>query len=566
MRIYENGSPLNIYGARGPSYGYGAMTRYRPSSRVTPYAPGGVARYAGRAAGIYAAGNAATNAVGGPGLSSIFRSDIDFLRGKKSWKDLSAEIRAYKPGGALPSIQRGFDSVGNWLRGGIRSAGRSLGYRWKDEPMKLSDLEGRKRPLIQSGPGPSKRARVTTAKRPMMRIAGKRRYAKSTHGNYGGSFSGKRKYKTSKASLKGCVLKSEWNGTLTDVDAVYVGHNSHPIYHTLRAIGWAIMRLVAKKWGQDFNDFSTPLNGKDVTAAANLRITLSHRNTYNGVITDSTWLHGGDSWATIGDNIMHKIISNCGDSDTFYEIVQIKFANYDATAIESLQTVIFRAQDLKILVSGFSHLRVQNQTVGAVAEDGKDASKDDVVNNPLVGRQYFGSGQYHAWNFNNDYTTSVPTFYYSAADGALFITPGTATSIDSSMANSIKKPPPHKFVKGTKASMHVKLMPGQIKTSTVKFSYKKSLNGWIKYLFPVIRAATTLATLGSGHPLCSMGKNSFLGFEHMLHTGTEPDITLGYQCECSVSGIASYYRKVYCNPDYEKGIGSVVLEEDPAVS
>jgi len=508
------------------------------------------------------------------GAGKPYHDIKDWTVGKKSWKDMSRDVGTWEPEkGTFADWWINF--TGQKAERARQKANSDTSMRDAPPPppppSKSPFVKKETRSGREFGPGPSRKRGKTESSysdRPtnINSRSMKRKYF--TTGSYGGPFKGYYKKKLPTAALAGCVLKGEKNGTVSDTTSVYIGHTALPLIPMLRSIGWSIVRLLAKKWHQDFNSFLGAINGPDKTAAVSLRVTLTVRTSIGGVCTDFTWTDLSSSWAELGDNIMHHIITNCPDSAQYYEVVRIKFANIDATAIESLQTVIFNGSHLKIKVSGFSKLRVQNMTVSTSGDAATNENKDDIANNPLVGKQYYGNGHYHMYRFNNDYTTSIPTIYYASDDGRMTLAPTTATSLETAMLNFLTKPPPYKAFTNVKGHRSIKLMPGEIKYSKVSCSYKWNLNNWLRILLPTLSSITSLGGVGASGvgQYCNLSKNSFLGFEHMLHSGTEPDLSIGFQIDWTVSGIATYKKKQYCVPDVGSSILTKIVEEDPSVS
>lgn len=431
---------------------------------------------------------------------------------------------------------------------------------------KLIDGPGAKR--LRLGPGP----KAITAKSPM-----KRKYSLRTTGSYGGKFSGRKYRKISSASFKGCVLTYESNGTVSDSSCAYIGHNSHPLYLTLRAIGWSIARLLAKKWGIDFTNFNHDINGPDATAASDIRMVITKRTTFNGICNDSTVTLSNMTWAQLGDQIAHHLLAECSSSDIFYEIVRLKFAqkvqSISAGAGSEVHTIpepkppiILHGSHLKISVSGWSKLKLQNQTVSASGDAVATEQVDDITNNPLTGKKYFGKGQYHLMKFIDDYDTSAPALYYASDYGLLTLAPETATSLEGTALKVLRKPQNYKVFGNCFANCGVKLGPGEIKSSVVKKSYSMSLNKWIKFLFPVFRSSANIFSAPTGHHMCQIGSNSFFAFEHMVNTGSEPSVDIGYQLDNRVKAVAYHKRKLVCCADFQTGIATVTLEDDPAQS
>jgi len=381
-----------------------------------------------------------------------------------------------------------------------------------------------------------------------------------TFGNYGGRFTGRVKKKAANAAFEGAILKTEYSSTTSDANAVYVGHSSAPLYQVLRAIGWSIARLVAKFWHQDFTHFFTTINGPAATSVCDLTVTYTYRTSIGGICIDQVSSTTGISYAALGDNLVNFLCATITSSTTYFELVRIRFSNTSAASTDnSLQTVVLYGDNLKILVSGYSKMKLQNNTVSTSGDAATNEQSTDIANNSLVGKQYFGFGHHHSMKYNDDYAVSVPAMYYHSNQGYLVYTPTTATSITDGMKNVLTKVPNHKAFNGLKGYRNIKLAPGEIQSSVVKWSKKATINQWIKMLMPAFQTASTMTTVRDGmDPLTNFGKTSIVGLEHMLHSGTEPDVNVSFQIDTTVTGIAKHKKKMFCSPGHNVSLGTLM--------
>lgn len=573
----------------GSSYDYGSQVgRFRGSNRmrVGNFKAGAVGRTAGRAFTLSALVEAlreSSRALGGEAMHSDVDTLLsDFARPWK-WKEAGQKLKASPgadKGSFIDDVRQTINKIGdlehdalNWIGSKAKSGWNALTGGSSGDVKMIDAPNPYKR--VKTGPGP---VVVPINKKDPMLSLRKRKYKYFTTGHGGSLFRGKKKYRAAKAAYTGCVIKGEQQGTVTDATAVYVGHTSFPLIPSLRAMGWAIVRLLAKKWHQDIRSFEGAINGPDTTSACSIRVTLTVRTTFSGICDDHTWTDTSSTWAELGDNIMHHIVSNCSTSATYYEVVRIKFANITQsisagagseahTIPESLQTVVLDGHALKITLSGFSKMRIQNNTVSTSGDTSANEQSDDIANNPLVGKQYFTKGAYHQYKFNDDYSTSVPMIVYSESTGYMKYSPTTATSISTAMQGILLQVPNPKFFTNMNGYRNVKLMPGEIKSTVCKSKYTFSLNKWIKVLFNVFRTSTSLNSAASGN--CNFhgcGRGNIIGLEHMLHSGTEPDISVSYQMEFTVTGIAKHKSKHYCAPSKDLAVNSKIVEEEPEVA
>lgn len=414
--------------------------------------------------------------------------------------------------------------------------------------------------------GPSKRAKIGGYLPPPPSAIGSqskmpRRKRTYTSGNHGGRFSNKRVRKVSSALYKGASVKQELNGTFSDSSCVYIGHNSHPIVPTLRMISWSIVRLVAKMWKQDFHSFEERVNAVDASPSCSIRVTFTFRTAYNTPLEDVTFSTSNIKWFELGDNLMEYMIDMVPTACVFFELVRIKFANIDATAVESLQTIVLNAKDLKISVYGKSILKIQNLTVGASGEAEVDAQADDISNNPLRGKIYYGNGQQHLQKLSIDYT-AVPNTgaLFHGKDNGILTLGANDANMPAENQRILKKPPVHKAFTNFSSNAYIRLAPGCIKNSVVKKSYTKSLHQWMLYMMPVIREAGNSSAISTPTYL-KLGVSSVIGLEHELDVGSEPDVKVGYQMDNYMSGVCAYKHRTIACPPLDLGLGTIIIPD-----
>jgi hypothetical protein len=391
------------------------------------------------------------------------------------------------------------------------------------------------------------------------RRGGKKKYRYHTTGSSVYKYTPKFKSGMSDYAKNGATLKVEHSFDKSDPECVYVGHSTHPAHSVMRVIFMSVIRKVAKRWGQDFNDFQSVINGEAATTFNNIQVRIQYRTTVNGVLQESSiTIPNQSTWMDLADIIASRIIQLAASTVVYFELYEIQFANTLGTIaqVNSVQTV--RASSTRVKVHGKSHLNFQNRTVATDSGTVDESNRDDIANNPLRGKSYTGFGSNHLYKWNNDRAVSAPSLSYETVHGALELSAGDA-NFTPEMSNSLKKPPPYKSFGNCTGQHYVRVMPGQIVTSTINRTYEKSLNGFIFSMLPFIREATDMVTKPAVTHL-KMGTNRFFGLEKLCNTASnEPDISVGCEVTLTISAIAVIKRNTYAAPSFNDSVAPAVV-------
>ena len=118
------------------------------------------------------------------------------------------------------------------------------------------------------------------------------------------------------------------------------------------------------------------------------------------------------------------------------------------------------------------------------------------------------------------------------ASGVIEADPDNAT-LSGEMADLLQRPPSGNMFYNCKGTGHVKLGPGIIKSSNLKYVKVCSVDATLKALHPEIETATV-----NWFPY---GKSRMFALEKMMHTddADEPDINIGYEVNNFFQGYIS---------------------------
>jgi len=534
VRIYEEGA-----GDLVPSRGYGRVGRAnRPRSRVSPYSwlPY-IKRYAPELKSSLGISYGKLSVPRGPFIKN-FGDKLAQDTGLNSLSTIgSAGQRLYN--WEKSALSRGLNWVAKRFKKGKRGQGLSIEDLDDSMPTRI-DFGG-----IKHGGNGGARPPYSGSKR-----------SYNTTGHGGGKFRGRKIRKINKAAYRGVQLSREVQQTFSPATCGYVGHNSHPLEDMVRSIGLALVRFVAKKWHQDFNNFESFVNGDTSAADSSLKITMTYRDSREGILKSHNFTQTNKSWYQVGDQFMHQLIQlmTLADSD-YWEMHQVIFSNSSGTVGNAQNLMKFDCSGLKFKISGWSIMKIQNRTVSTSGDTLASEQMHDVANNPLSGKLYKGFGQQHPFVFNNDYGTNTNMFTYDNTGSFNFSADNT--TLPDPMQKVLKRPPSHKAFKGLKSHIPVKLNPGEIKHSVVRATYTHGFNTWIKKLFNVLKASTDLAAVTPA--MCTIGNSAVIGLQHTLIDSADPTISVSYQIDSIVSCICSYRSLPVSAPVFDREIETKVL-------
>lgn len=383
-----------------------------------------------------------------------------------------------------------------------------------------------------------------------------RRSRHHTRGYVGRRFRKRVRKRMNKFLSSGCIRKRESGTSVSDPNAVYIGHSSFGAYETLEATMLAVARMFATKAGEGFTSFSAAMGG-DVAAPVTSGYTwrFNYRTSIGGAVVTSTQAAGaGESWGRFGQRLGELICAtmfNGGTPLTYFELVDVQLFDAGAVGSNTLSSMMFSAEDIKLHIVGNSNLQVQNRTLAtSIVGDGDNDQADHIANNPIIGKRYKGYGTAFPYKWNADFTAPSPMFQIDQFNGTMAITVGTLTDLPATMSSLLNKPPPHGHFHNLVGSAYERVDPGKIRRSQVKHSYKMSLASFCRRFLPYMRTAATYAGLvqDGAHQL-KMGKTNIFGFEKLCNSRLdEPSLSVGFECNLTTSAVAYARKRLYCAP------------------
>lgn len=331
----------------------------------------------------------------------------------------------------------------------------------------------------------------------------------------------------------GSTYIGERGGVVSDDQCVYVGHSTTAwdqiSLAACRAIVWEAMHQKNKDI-IDWSDLFKPEVG----------VTEDFRFTYYvdfaaGTISGGSYINILDSDTCAGVAIklrdeLRGILSTTSRAQMVKFEVQ-RTDNQNTSPVDVTIVSIDLSQfylDLQMT----STIKIQNRTVASDSvPNAQDELVTDVENNPLVGKKYYSNANGFLPRFRNSGSYQALVANFNGANIS-----ATAGNLGDPQ---FKSPPNHRMFIGCKRTVAVKLMPGQIKHSTLRSSYNSSFTKLVsKYVFEMDEAVNTKYSW--------FGNSELFAFELSLDSGaSEPNISIGYQTKYYLKCGAVYRKNRY---------------------
>jgi len=289
----------------------------------------------------------------------------------------------------------------------------------------------------------------------------------------------------------GAVGVFETSGSVTDGNAVYLGHCTTPPEKAYTVIVMAILRTLCKQAGIDIVNPNLALPG-------GFDITVNTKNVATGVT--GVGYSGGFSGTFLSQciNISVYFQTNANTADVTFERISLTYSG-----VPGFRSAQMNLEQYTIDFKGYSTMKIQNRTAPA-----EDDTADEIDNQPLQGKLYECNSSQPQWR--GDGTVTFPV---SDATGIAAVAAGAF--------NELKEPFHPKLIRAAKAT-NIIINPGQIKTSTVSWQKKSDLNKMLLALGATINNSTVLKS--------NIGKSKLYGLERVISFGLV-NVTVVYECE-----------------------------------
>lgn len=351
-------------------------------------------------------------------------------------------------------------------------------------------------------------------------------------GKYAGKVKGKRIGRKLNPYLSyGFMNTVETNGTISDADCVYVGHSAMSGVSTLQLICQVLLRKLFKigaKWHCTNMDAAIP--GYTASGSDAWRVRLVRENKVTGAVSNFDYDLGvSESISSmVGDEAggapgtFPALFNTIRDYCTFQNgadqnvAVPVRLELYrkeaNVTAFWQFAGDLVLEQEM-VHLKFVSSMKFQNRTLAA--NDSPDA--ENVANNPLSGRVYeFDSGAPRARVDGVRFVETVNDWTgVLLARGAQF-----------SGALVMKEPPPPKIFYNCVKSKSIKIDPGDIKASYVRYETKQPL---MRFLERMGLGTSATAFQGGRAQVKLPGKCAVVALEDMINVNAAQLINVAYE-------------------------------------
>lgn len=401
------------------------------------------------------------------------------------------------------------------LAAGAYHTGRAVYDNYKHIPKILRDIAGKTGQRAKSRMSASRSGTTTKTKR-QSGSAGM-----STGPGRSGGFLKTRK-KVSKKSNKlsnGYCISAEYGGIGTSANVGVVGHCSVSLSALGRCVWGSVLKKLLESCGFDFDKTSSAFVG--FYAADTITVTWQGHEATT-VSQEVYTAVGGESLEDLvdyfNDQARPYVQDNAvGDQVRFVNIFYEPSAEAGGNPRRG-SSQLLRLEDCFITFKSDCNLKIQNRTVVSAGDD-----EVDVNNQPLFGKGYSGMGTGAEWR-----DVYPGSFVAHQTYGLITGDDGTITALEDVQD-------PNSF-KGVTRTGKMKLEPGEIKTSTLVTSMRRSFNDCIVATYPTGNAITSLIRR-------KIGKYRFFIYEKMLDTGAEYNIVLAFEHAMNSSAMCSERKK-----------------------
>lgn len=328
--------------------------------------------------------------------------------------------------------------------------------------------------------------------------------------------------------LNGATKKVETGGVFEAAtsQSIYIGHGTAP--KKIRdSVCRAIFKKLFAKAGVCIQDWVYQFPTKGVGNILNIIVEYTDTDNYTVYTSFAFPVSATDNWETNATNFAAAWETAWGVAT--YQAHQIRLVETTGAGSNiSLERAILRCADITLEFDILSVLSIQNRTLATHltggAADNQEEVFNNITNNPLIGKVYtpkkWTTGFMPA---SRGPTAGIKPFQLTAGSEFGLINVGSSEATNQYPLLA-QKPPPSWFFDSTRGA-NLKLDPGQIKKSVVKFRATITFNTFL------LKAPTIMASSNVYNSIIPFGKCELIGLEKMLDSRDEvaSKIALGYE-------------------------------------
>lgn len=389
-------------------------------------------------------------------------------------------------------------------------------------------------------------------------IVRKDRY--KTHGTFKGNFNRKRA-KFNKRMAQGSTLRVSNNGIISGDYNAYVGHGPAPYYMLWSAVEALVIKLFGIAGVQIRSVLDRVRTEDNLTYVASpYAVHLTHVD-FGGLVTRHIYSVPAEAiYYDIARDLTDYIIGLDPPPAvpvSNYVTSKLKFLDLslrprDISGAEAAYpSAVLDLTDSWIMMKHTSELVLQNRTLATTSGTTDVAAGDNVLNNPLRGRRYEGTGTgLRARNVRGDVISQAGEFALSGATGLLAFT--VASGAPAVTDNILVRPPLKNAFYNCVKDSKIHLEPGHIKRGYVNLSRGMFFNQLINRLQVYIRELNLTTRNNPIH--IGFGKIEVFGFEKLCKVAdsSSSQISVGYEsnmiyrsvCVIKRHGVLTYTNRI----------------------
>ena len=402
---------------------------------------------------------------------------------------------------------------------------------------------------------PGSRGRVSfggsSAPRRMSVSSRRTRRPYNTFGRFMGAFKkGSPRAPYSKFVKLGALMRTEKGGIAEWDKCVYIGHSTCASEKIMTIAFQALVRMLAKKIGHDFESFKEPFGrvlNRPATAIGEIKLYYT-LNSGDGLLENVHIITQDQTYESIAADLLTDVKGHfSGAIPTEYHLKYLEWYPYiQGAGLTSLVPLVkIKMENVKIHVQASSELTLQNRTLAnSGANPEQHDSMLDVENNPIEGYSYKAKYSGLRMRFRNSAGNNHPVMFADQDSGVITLDPDNP-NLSTEEKDLLQRPPGTQAFFGVQKSAKQRLSPGGLRRSKIASTKECYFNRLIQTFKQYLH--------DGGHKQMEyFGDSRVFAWEKMMHTtdATEPNMSIGYE-------INNFYRG-YC---YEQS-SKILVDKD----
>jgi hypothetical protein len=322
-----------------------------------------------------------------------------------------------------------------------------------------------------------------------------------------------------------CQCKDERSvGSVAATGTSYLIHGSHPTKYVARMMGMAMIHKYFAQNGHQIRNWTTVAGVQTGLGAANtinltVVMVLQRRDDaasdpqYQAILT----IAGTPSYLELADSLANGLINQCNNvsEDMFVKELQWR-SDGTGSSGTNMASKIWDATEVSITIYGKSLVNIQNRT--AAGDVGDTTLTTSIYANPLHGKHYTIKGFGTHVRDGATTTTGKNTVMTPNSLSGVFAIASNSTTVDSQAQDALKQPPLGNYFYNCTKTQYIRLEPGAIKQSVCSATVTKTLNQWLRVLFPQFSNSTDISNLRD-HSRTPIGMSRLIALEKVADMG-----------------------------------------------